>query len=270
VRRYVVALLLALTACSSGPGALPKVPDLIRPPATTTTEVDYAQIPLKGVGVRGPTTSIAMGPGQASIAGRVVGADGPTAGATVEVERLAGGASAKTTLQSAEDGSWSLPQILGGRYRARAWRAPDLAQTSWTAVFLGASESKTVELQVRTVGGLDVEASIAPDPPRLGDDANLVVLVTVKVVDEQGIVRATPQQNVEVDLLSSSGWRITSANPTTTNSAGQADWSLRCRSTGRQQLAVNVGTQTIPLEVNNCVEPAAEPTTTTAEVSVVP
>jgi hypothetical protein len=266
----VFALFLALAACSSGPGALPKVPDLIRPAATTTTEVDYSQIPLKGVAGRGPTTSIAMGPGQATVSGKVVGEDGAVAGAMVEVERLAGGGSAKTTLQSAEDGTWSLPQVLGGRYRARAWRAPDLAQTSWTAVFLGASESKTLELQVRTVGGLDVEGSIAPDPPHLGEDANLVVLLTVKTVDDQGVVRATPQPNVDVDLLSSGGWRITSANPTTTNSAGQAEWSLRCRSTGHQQLAVNVGTQTIPLEVNSCVDATSQETTTTAEVSVVP
>jgi hypothetical protein len=137
-------------------------------------------------------------------------------------------------------------------------------------VFLGASETKTVELHVHTVGGLNVEASIAPDPPRVGDDANLVVLVTVRTVDDQGIVRGTPQDNVEVELLSGSGWRIMSANPASTNGAGQAEWSLRCRASGDQRLAVNVGSQTIPIDVNTCVEPPPETTTTTAEVSVVP
>ena len=271
MRRYAfVVLLVALAACSSGPGALPKVPDLIRPAATTTTEVDFSQIPLKGVSGRGPTTSIAMGPGQATLSGRVVGDDGAVAGASVQIERIANGATASMTLLSAEDGTWSLPQILGGRYRVRAWRAPDLAQTTWTAAFLNASETKSIDLRVRTVGGLNVEASIAPDPPRLGDDANLVVLVTVKEVDSQGVVRAAPQVNVDVDLVTSSGWRILTENPTTTNGRGEAAWNLRCRATGRQPIAVNLGTQTIPLDVSSCVENPSEGTTTTGEVSVFP
>jgi hypothetical protein len=137
-------------------------------------------------------------------------------------------------------------------------------------VVLGASESKTVDLRVHTVGGLSVDASIAPDPPRLGDEANLVVLVTVKEVDDQGVVRATPQANVDVDLVTSSGWRILSENPATTNARGEAAWNLRCRATGRQPIAVNLGSQTIPLDISSCVENAPQETTTTAEVSVFP
>jgi hypothetical protein len=270
VRRLLVALLLVTGACSSNPGALPKVPDLIKNPATTTTEVDYSQIPLKGVAGRGPTTSIVIGPGQATVAGNVIGDDGAVPAATVEVQRVANGATATAMVQTADDGSWSMPQILGGHYRVRAWRAPDLAQTTWSAVFLGSAESKNVQLRVRTVGGLSVEASIAPDPPRLGEDANLVALVTQKVVDDQGVVRATPQANVEVDLVTSSGWRILSANPDTTNSNGEAAWTLRCRATGHQPLAVNVGAETIPLTVSSCEDTTPETTTTTAEVSFVP
>jgi hypothetical protein len=265
-----VAMLVGLVgACSSEPGALPKVPDLIRPPGTTTTEVDYSGAPLKGV-TRGPTTTITFGPGAATISGTVAAEGGAVPGATIEIERIAGGATATMTLVSAEDGTWQLPQVFGGRYRVRAWRAPDLAQTSWSGVFVGASETKTVDLRLRNVGGLSVVASIAPDPPRLGEDANLVALVTVKIVDDRGVVRATPQVNEPVDLVTSSGWRVLSANPTVTNNSGQADWTLRCRSTGRQQLAVNVGTQTIPLEVASCVDNTPPETTTTAEVSVAP
>jgi hypothetical protein len=263
-------LLLALTACSSGPGALPKVPELVKPPGTTTTEVDYSQIPVKGVSGRGPTTSIALGPGQATLSGTVVGDDGSVPGATVQVERIANGATARMSLQSALDGTWSLPQIFGGRYRVRAWRAPDMAQTTWSAVFLGASETKTMDLRVHTVGGLSVEASIAPDPPRLGSDANLVVLVTVKEVDDQGVVRATPQTDVNVDLETGSGWRIQSQNPTATNGRGEAEWSLRCRGAGHQPMAVNLGSQTIPLDVSSCVESSSDQTTTTSESGLVP
>lgn len=270
MRRAAVALLfVVLAACSSGPGALPKVPDF-KPAVTTTTDVDYSQLPLKGVTGHGPTTSIALGPGQATVSGSVIGDNGAISGATVQVERIASGASASTTVLSADDGSWTLPQVFGGRYRVRAWRAPDLAQTTWTAVFLGATETKQVQLRVRTVGGLNVDASIAPNPPILGEDANLVVLVTVKQVDDQGVVRATPQVNFDVDLVSYGGWRIVSANPVATDSRGQASWNVRCRATGHESIAVTIGTQTIPLNIADCVAPPPETTTTVAEVSLVP
>lgn len=270
MRKWIILLVVALGACSSGPGALPKVPELVKPAATTTTDVDYSQIPIKGVAGRGPTTSIALGPGQATLSGTVVGDDGAVPGATVQVERIANGASASTSLQSALDGTWSLPQILGGRYRVRAWRAPDMAQTTWSAAFLGASESKSMDLRVHTVGGLSIDASIAPDPPRLGSDANLVVLVTVKEVDDQGVVRATPQTDVNVDLETGNGWRILSQNPAATNGRGEVEWNLRCRSAGRQPMAVNLGSQTIPLDISSCVESSSDQTTTTSESGLVP
>ena len=216
-----------LGACSSDPGALPKVPDF-KPAATTTTDIDYSQVPLKGVTGHGPTTSIVLGPGQATVSGSVAGDDGAVAGATVQIERIANGASASALVQSAEDGTWSAPQILGGRYRVRAWRgARPRAQTTWSAVFLGSTESKTVQAARAQRRRSERRSIDLADPPRLGEDANLVTLVTVKVVDDQGVVRATPQANIEVDLITSSGWRILSANPDTTNANGEVS-SGRC------------------------------------------
>lgn len=269
MRKFAIALLLVLTACSSDAGTLPKVPDFT-PAATTTTGIDYSAVPLRGVGGKSPTTSIVFGPGRATVSGTVISDEGAIPGATIQIERIVSGSAAQMTLLSAEDGTWSLPQILGGRYRARAWRAPEFAQTTWTALFLGSSESKEVQLRVRNVGGLSLTSSIAPDPPRLGEAANLVVQVALKVVDDQGVVRATPQDNVRVELSAGAGWRVFSENPTVTDQKGQAVWTLRCRSTGSDVLAVTVGTQTVPIDVSDCVSPADEATTTTSEVGLVP
>ena len=267
---FGVIAALVLAACSGGDaGSFPEPPDFTLAP-TTTAGIDYSEVPLKGVPGKSPTTSVVFGPGQATVSGTVIGDDGLIAGATVQVERIVSGSVAVMLLQTAEDGTWTMPQVLGGRYRARAWRTPDLAQTTWTAVFVGKDETKNVQLKLRTVGGLDVKASIAPDPPYLGEYANLVVQITAKVVDERGIVRASPQDNVRVDLIGTSGWRVDSPNPTVTDGNGRAEWTLRCRGTGRNPLAVTVGSQTVPLDVNACVERPEETTTTTAEVSVVP
>ena len=269
--RRGAALLLALAAvgaaaCSGGGSeALPEVPDFT-PAATTTTDVDYSQVPLKSVAARVPTTSVVFGPGQATLSGTVVSDQGAIPGATVRVERVVGGAVGVMTILTGADGTWTLPQILGGRYRVRAWLAPDLVQTNPSAAFLGATETKTMQLKVRTAGGLSVRASIAPDPPLLGEDANLVVQLVLKVVDQEGVLRATPQDNVRVDLLTSGGgWRVESTNPQVTDSNGRAEWTLNCRSSARGSLAVTVGTETIPLDVNSCVAPVEESTTTTEE-----
>jgi hypothetical protein len=266
----VAVALVILVACSGGgAGDLPKVPDF-KLAATTTTDIDYSEVGLKGVPGKSPTTSVVFGPGQASLSGAVISDEGAIPGATILVERIVSGSVATMLLQTAEDGTWSLPQVLGGRYRLRAWRPPDFAQTTPSAVFLGSTETKSLQLRVRRLGGLSVKSSIAPDPPRLGSDANLVVLVTLKQVDDQGIVRATPQTNIRVDLIGSGGWRVESENPTATDDDGRAFWTLRCRGTGRQPLAVTVGTETIPLDVSSCVDPTEESTTTTSEIGLVP
>lgn len=264
----IVALGLVVAACAgNGPGKLPTPPEISASVATTTTDVDYSEVGLKGVAGRATTTSVPFGPGKATVSGVVVSEGGAVPGASVILERIVDGAAAQITLTTGEDGTWTMPNVLGGRYRARAFRQPDLAQTTPSAVFVGATETKQVELRVRTVGGLAVSSSLAPDPPQLFRDTQLVVLVSQKTVDAQGVVRATPLVDTQVDLVGSSSWRVMSANPAITDSQGHATWIVRCREAGRIPLAVTVGTQSIPLDVKDCVDPTVEETTTTADVS---
>ena len=253
---------LVLAACSSGSDALPKVPHFA-PAPTTTTELDYSNVDLRGVTGRATTTTIPIGPGHATLNGVVTGDAGPVAGATVLLERVVGGASAQVALTTAADGTWTAPNVLGGRYRARAFRQPDLVQTTPVAVFIGATETKQLELRVSTVGGLDVSSSVAPNPPPIDRDVQLVVLVTEKTVDAAGVVREQPLPNQSVDLSGSGGWRVESTNPTSTDGRGHAVWLLRCQDAGRNPLAVSIGTQSIPLSIAACFDATVPETTTT-------
>ncbi len=263
MRVALVVALGLLAACSDGPGELPKVPTFKRA-ATTTTDVDYANVGLRGVTGRSATT-VAIGPGSATITG-IVPAATARSRASVNVERIVDGGSASVIVLTAEDGTWTVPSVLGGRYRIRAWRAPDLAQTVATGVFLGASETKTVDLNVHQVDSLSVLSSLAPDPPTLDRPGNLVVLVSRKTVGDDGVVRATPIEGVRLDLIGSSGWRVYSSNPETTDSNGRAQWLVQCQQEGRQPLAVSVfGEQTVPLTINDCVDPVVVETTTTTD-----
>src|SRR5207248_2824996 len=103
-------------------------------------------------------------------------------------ERLVGDGVGSADIISQADGTWAAPNVLGGRYRVRAWRAPDLALTTPQLLFVGSTETKALSLRVDRYTGTGVQAAIAPSPPVVGEPANLVVSVTTRSVDDKGVV----------------------------------------------------------------------------------
>ena len=96
---------------------------------TTPTIANLAVVPLAAVAGR-TTTTLAVGPGGATLPGRSSGPAGPVGGADIHIERLVGDRVAAADVIAKADGTLdACPASLGGRYRVRAWRAPDLALT---------------------------------------------------------------------------------------------------------------------------------------------
>ena len=158
----VLALLAAgaLAACSKKAGY-----DFPPPPSTTpeesTTVPDFSSVQLADVPGR-TTTTIDNSPGQAHISGFVVAPPGAVPGATVHAERLVGNSVLALDVATNPDGSFHIDNVQGGRYRLRAWRAPDLALTTPIIFFLNGNENKTgVNLQVTQYTGTKVAAVIA-------------------------------------------------------------------------------------------------------------
>lgn len=265
-RTLALALLIAVfgAACAKDPGPLPPPPS-IPAPATTTTEADFSDVGLRAVPAgRRAAAAVPIGPGRATLTGSIIGPDGPVPDADVLVERIVNDGVGSMAIKAGPDGIWKLPNVLGGRYRIRAWRAPDLAMVKPTITFITASETRPIDLKLALYGGTAVKPAIAPNPPPVAEASTLVVLVTTRTVDQQGIVRATPVPGARVELVGTGAWRVESSNPTFSDSRGEAEWSLRCRQEGRQPLAVTVGeaeTETFPLNLPDCVVP----TTTTTE-----
>ena len=257
VRAALLAVAASLLASCTGAGALHvkdpgRVPDL-----TTTTAVDFSQMGINGVSNR-TTTSIAMGPGHAGLAGVVTGPDGPVPSATVHVERLVGGSTATTDVATLADGTWTLPSIYGGRYRVRAWRTPDLALTKPQIFYIESSENKTLNLQLDRYSGLGAAASIAPNPPVYGQPANLSVLVTQRSVDSGGVVRGVPQANTQAQL-GGTGYALMSPNPQFTDANGVALWRVSCDFTPTHQLSVTLADgSTVSLDLPACVAATAD------------
>ena len=257
---FIAVMSMVAASCSGDDVAkLPKPPTTVNVP-TTTTGPDLSKVALPGATGR-TTTTIAVTGGAATLDGSVAAPEGLVPGATVRLERLVGDAVAFVDVPSNPDGTWSAPNIRGGRYRIRAWRAPDLAMTKPQIIFLEAKETRSLTLKVATYQGVAVTSDIAPNPPEVNAPATLVALVAVRSVDPDGIVRANPVPGVRVELVGS-GWRLDTQNITATDANGQARWQVRCRGEGRQPLSVVVNQDsTHALELPDCVPSTAPPST---------
>ena len=228
-------------------------------PSTTTTFLDFSTVALPAVPGR-TTTTVVLGPGAAHLSGTVTGPDGaPLEGATVRAERVVGGGVASADVLTLPDGTWEIPAVLGGSYRVRAWRVPDLAVVNPELFFLAANEAKQVNLAVSRFAGVAVSAAIAPNPPLLDNPASLIVQVTTRRVDEMGIVQGVPVPGLLAEIFGPGDWRVQTPNPVATDAAGRARFQIVCRRVGENPLNVAVGDVPFPLNLPRCGAPPPPP-----------
>lgn len=262
----LVAVLAALVAACSSSDPFSSLPDpkpVVTEPTTSTSEADFTKTPLNGV--RGTTTTVVViGPGPLTIVGRVVAPDGTVVpDAIVQLERVVGESSAETRVPTAPDGTWNAAHVLGGRYRVRAWRAPDLATLRPQIVFLESGPQRAVNIKLDSLGGVRVDSAIAPDPPLVGELANLKVRVAERTVGADGIVHDSPVVGTSVTLSGSGEWEVSSSNPSTTGDDGSTVFRVRCLDAGPQPLAATLDDgQSFALPIAACYDPSTATTTT--------
>lgn len=268
--RRALAALALITAAVSACGNVDDLSFPTPPPTTATSTpttlgdlASVSQAPVAGGGL----PRVALAPGRASLSGTVTGPNGAVGGATVHVERLVGDAVAAQDVTTQADGTWAMPGILGGRYRVRTWRAPDLALTVPAIFFLEDGTSQAVPLKVEQFSGASVEVAVDPDPPVVGQPTGLAVQLHVESVDAAGVVRGQAVAGAIVELANGLSWTVADPNPTQTGPTGRATWQVVCGAAGQQPLAVIVGEADVyPLTVRPCVAPPPDTTTTSTAV----
>jgi hypothetical protein len=256
---------VALAACAGGSYSVPEPKPLPSLPPVTAAQ-DFSGVVLAGVPGRTTTIPARIGPGQAGLDGTVAGPDGPVAGAVVHLERIVDAGTAVVDIRTNADGTWRAPNILGGRYRLRAYLAPELALVKPSVFFLGGTEKKSLAITLQRYTGLVATSSIAPSPPYVDEPANLAVRIATQSVDEGGVVRSVGSSGLAVQLVGTGQWRVESPNPTVTDLDGTARWQVRCRAAGVQPLAVlvnDVETLTLTLPACEDLTVVSEPADTT-------
>lgn len=259
----VLALLAA--ACSdSKPEAAPAPTVGTTTSSTTSTTVPTTTTSTTVRPTTTVTTLLQMGPGDASIGGTVLGPAGPVDGATVHIERLVGKLTAATELTTAGGGSWNMPSLLGGAYRVRAFKAPDLGQSPVETFFLAANERKIVDLRLPAVGGERIAATVNPNPPRVGQPASVTIQVGVGRVDGEGRSSITPRPGLVMSLVGGPGIVVESAPQVVADANGSAAWSIRCSAEGASTVTLTVNNGVTTVQLPPCVTgPPPTPTATT-------
>jgi len=266
VRLAAVALAAAtaLWSCSGHVRAAPPTTSAASTTTTRTTRPDFATVNLPGVAGTPAVPAVAVTPGPVTVAGTVTDQTGaPVAAATVSLQRIVGAAAGQTQVTSGQDGTWTAQGILGGLYRIRAWRPPDLAQPTATVVFLSPTSAPgPVGLQLDRYGQTNVRAAVSPNPPLLGEPVDLVVQVTSTTVGGDGVVRSTPLVGAAVAISAAGQWAVDGQPQQTTTAAGEVSWQATCEALGDQALSVTVNQgDPVDLAVPVC---APLPTTTAA------
>ncbi len=267
----VAVLLPFLASRSKDDGTALRTP--VPESTTSSTEpIDLTSVSLEPIAAGKPTsTTRPLGGGKAAIFGKVVDADGkPVPGAFVRATYY--GDPAKPEMieaLSAEDGTYRFEQVIGGRWRIRAWKAPELATLEDNVFFLGYTEQRAMDLKVKAATDIVVTSSMAPNPPFIGTPVELAVLVLSQSVDEEGVVRRSPVGGAAVTLDIKGNWSLVGEATQATEFNGRTAWQLTCNEVGPQVITAFVGGKDWPLNVPPCHDPM-ETTTTTATTTTLP
>jgi hypothetical protein len=260
------ALLLPLLAgCSKDEGKALPAPKPEE--STTTTEpIDLTNVSLEPIAVKGRETATTrpLGGGKAAIFGKVVDPDGNVLSGAFIRATYYGDLNKPEVIEalSAEDGTYRFEQVLGGRWRVRAWRTPEFATLEDNTFFLGYTEQRQLDLKVKAAVDSVVTSSMAPSSPFIGSPVELAVAVMNQTVDEDGIVHRTPVAGAAVTLNITGRWSLVGDPTRATEYNGRVAWELTCNEVGRQDITAIVAGREWPLNIPACHDPAETSTTT--------
>jgi hypothetical protein len=241
---------------------------------TSTTEpIDPTNVSLEPIAASGKPTSTTRPPGggRAALFGRVIDADNKPVGGAFVRATYYGDPNKPEVIEtlSAEDGTYRFEQVLGGRWRMRAWKSPDLATLDDNVFFLGYTEQRTVDLKVKYAGDIVVTSNMAPNPPFIGSPVELALLVLTQSVDEEGIVHRSPVGGAAVTLDIRGKWSLVGDPTQATEYNGRTAWQLTCNEVGQQAIIAFVGGREWPLNIPGCHDPL-ETTTTSSTTTTLP
>ncbi len=203
--------------------------------------------------------------GRAALNGVVVGTDGlPVEAAVVRIERITSAGSASVDVLTDVDGLFELTNVLGGRYRVRAFVPNLLRSIDVDLIQLPDGGTAGLDLVVAPAGDnvvidLTTSSEILLGLDGLPGQTTIAVTAGRDVVDAQGVTVLVPIAGVGVDLDPFGALSVLSESPTTTDATGAARFLIECRLPGVFVVEAAVAEVRQSFTMPPCVEPIVEP-----------
>lgn len=206
------------------------------------------------------TSALPMQGGKAALEGQVIGPDSaPIPGATVRIERFVGDDVVTVDVATNATGSFAVNQLLGGRYRVRAWRAPTFAQLGSEVTFLADGDRRAMRLQLAAPNDIDISASATASAVIVGQPTTVTMRILTPVVNGNGQVDMGGRAN-DLVVATGGGVLIGQSGQATSNAEGTATFTFQCVQVG----AGSVTMQTPYYKETVDITCLPLPTTTTA------
>lgn len=175
-----------------------------------------------------PPPQIDMSGGEVTFSGKVVGPEGPVAGAIVGIERLTSDGIGELRLQSNAAGTWQVEQLPGGRYRVRAWKPGELTSGSSEVRFVVEKAAEEFDFTVVAVDPTPTLDLIHGGAIYAGHSGTVAVVVTQRTIDADGIMVTAPVSGALVSVHTSAEVSLTAGSLRVTDEEGSASFTLRC------------------------------------------
>lgn len=211
---------LAVTRSRLGqsPFVIPAAPDTrVEPPpalAFAPSADQYPVVPLAG--------------GDVNLSGVVTGPDGPVEGASVEIQRHTADGVAQRTVSTDENGAWEATGLVGGRYRVRAWLSGVLAMGASEVAFLTEDDSRQYEFELWGIDPSPELELVTNEALYLNIPTTMAVVYTRPVIDDRGVVVATPVPAQPIVVSASQAVTIFSDSTDITGVDGVARFAIVC------------------------------------------
>ncbi len=193
--------------------------------------------------------------GTARISGVILGPEGPLDGAVVRLERFVGADFGQLDVRTNKDGRYEAANILGGRYRLRAWQKPSLATIEPPALFLAADRGQaTLDIVTEKFEGESLQGALDSADPHVGQRVTFRVLFSRAEVNDDGIVVGVGMEGHDVQVTPvDSGIKVDGGDLQRTGGDGLAFFTLICEGEGVHSVIIGSGDKALAVGLPNCL-----------------
>ncbi len=194
--------------------------------------------------------------GTGAISGRVTFDGEPVPQADVQVERIIGDVSSSINVKADAGGRFRAPQLLGGRYRVRAFLPPSLSMRNAEVLFLPENgQAEGLELSLSNESSSKFSGRFQGDVARVGSNHTVIIEFRNAQVNSEGIIEDGPVPNELVAITVREPLVVNGSILTTSNANGVARFVVSCSAEGNGRITITSRNQDQNVPVPPCTLP---------------